>query len=391
MDVVASPGTTTAHQCMQCPAGHTCSNGEKTACADGWVAAAGTSNCVMCAEHSQYSNAPAATCKTCPAASYTAGGTAPVEIVWNGWLEVDGAAAVSCAGDCDTDSDCAGDSTCVHNTNCVSDDGVNTCQRPAGCYGDMGHEGPTIYALQGETAPPDYRDYCSNAVKVPHTQCNACEAGFMCDGSGARVTCDAGSVSNALANTCTPCAGVMWQDQAGQSTCKSCLSAHQWNGEDSAGQVDAANKACHPCLAGHACDGTFEPTECEAGFHSEKFNDQCEPCVGATWQDLKGQAECKSCLTEHQWGGNDSAGFVDSDRKTCTKCPAGYECNGITKTVCGAGFYSEEGNDQCEPCVGAMWQNLEGQAECKSCLTEHQWNGDNSAGFVNSDHTQCSK
>ena len=52
-------------------------------------------------------------------------------------------------------------------------------------------------------------------------KCNACPAGYKCDGN-TQYACPAGTYSHAGAASCTNCPAGQYQDKTAQSSCKSC-------------------------------------------------------------------------------------------------------------------------------------------------------------------------
>ena len=64
-------------------------------------------------------------------------------------------------------------------------------------------------------------------------KCNACPAGYKCDGN-TQYACPVGTYSNAGAASCTNCPAGQYQDKTAQSSCKSCPAGMYTNSDKSA-------------------------------------------------------------------------------------------------------------------------------------------------------------
>jgi len=149
--------------------------------------------------------------------------------------------------------------------------------------------------------------------------------GYFCSGTGnvAPTSCPAGT----------------YQDQTGQTSCKTCVTGGYCPGGGSAPlacpagtyQDQTGQTSCKTCTTGHYCSGTGNtaPTSCPAG----------------TYQDQTGQTSCKTCTTGHY-------------------CPGG----GTTAVTCQAGTYQDQtGQSTCKSCSAGSYQDQTGQTTCKSC------------------------
>ena len=123
--------------------------------------------------------------------------------------------------------------------------------------------------------------------------------------SGDRAVCTSGSTSE-----CADCAAGLFQDQTGQSSCKTC----------EAGQVPASDaQSCDNCPAGtYSDDGT-----------------SCKQCAAGQYQDQATQSSCKTC----------PEGFpiVNSENSGCQGCNAG------TYYVAGSYVIAESSPYECQP------------------------------------------
>jgi len=258
--------------------------------------------------------------------------------------------------------------------------------------------------LYGLSSVPCYRERvwrrsstiakCDEGYFIQDGSCEVCPVGYSCDGVNK-----------------TACTGSTYQDREGQSSCITCQGTVNSDHTSctytpcSVGYFMGQN-GCEACPAGSYCDNGTSKTTCPSGTTSDvgatsesdcyKTNVtscdmgqylsggicyQCPigyycqgvdkiACSGSSYQDQTGQASCKFCSG---WtNSSNTSCFTDTcdsgyyqGENGCTVCPAGYSCDGTSKTACsGANQY----------------QDQTGQSSCKTCPY-----------IVNEDHTSCTQ
>lgn len=143
---------------------------------------------------------------------------------------------------------------------------------------------------------------------------------------------------------------------------------------------------CEKCTLLHGtnckkCD-TINCVECISGYYVK--DGKCEICPVGSFCDGLSKTTCANGQYSNTTGNS-----------SCKNCEAGYKCiNGI-KTACSAGTYSEGNGATCTncqagykcpgasnriQCTGATYQNATGQATCLTC---------SSGGYVTNDRKNC--
>ena len=137
--------------------------------------------------------------------------------------------------------------------------------------------------------------YSANPSASSSSVCAQCSAGSFSGETGATSCsiCDAGSVSTAGASGCTPCNPpsapiIMFQDQKGQSACKSCaLKQNCPVGQTGQACTSISNFTCNSCEpianciysgAGGCISNDIPTCNCDKGFEKRKISSKYE-CV----------------------------------------------------------------------------------------------------------------
>ncbi len=188
--------------------------------------------------------------------------------------------------------------------------------------------------------------YCSGGKKEQCTDntftsddgsfCQKCMPGYECNKDSEPKKCPPGKYGENAA--CKECATGTYQDNEGSTFCKTC----------SPGTVlTKAKTGCEKCSKGTYNDGMNSTISA------------CQPCPDNTYQDMEGQAICKTCVQgkypEKQIGST-----------SCDNCPAGYLCTGGRKGACPPGHYCMGGNALVCP-MGTYSAGLDKVEECKKC------------------------
>ena len=198
--------------------------------------------------------------------------------------------------------------------------------------------------------------------------CAPCQAGkevsllspFVCN------DCSVGKSNNVVGAVCDWCLANTYQDQAGQSSCKTCTGAGFQTNIDGIGST--------------ACDETDNP-RCAKGEYFATIVSECADCPAGKF-GLGGQAtECSDCpagfvsieassdCTLCKFGRGANVDLVDIN-SVCIECiPGNYERNGVC-TACPAGFNQESySQTHCEPCP-QFEESPPNSALCTPCTVD---------------------
>jgi len=104
---------------------------------------------------------------------------------------------------------------------------------------------------------------------------------------------------------------------------------------------------CAVCKETCAYNQVLSTTECQCKNCSDLFEDKCQQCT------LNACTLCEA-------GNHISAG-------SCATCPAGYKCDGISRTQCTTGTYALEGESECKNCTTNCKECDSTTGECLVC------------------------
>ena len=122
---------------------------------------------------------------------------------------------------------------------------------------------------------------------------------------------------------------------------------------------------CHECPVGNKCP------------YSTLDSKDPTPCNNGTYQDLTGQAGCKTCSAGTMTP-NDGNAYT-----SCTKCSAGtYSAAGASScSNCAPGSYSgAAGASSCTKCPVGFYQSAGGQKDCDKCPDGTTTSGEGKTG-----------
>lgn len=181
------------------------------------------------------------------------------------------------------------------------------------------------------------------------------------------AVCRAGTFSTGNALTCTPCdlALLQYQEEEGQTRCKTCACCGS-NITTGTPCLAASGERTPSILSGCPGDGTVGPGVC-LNCRAGKYND---PSAGAG----DGCAVCSACP-----GGFQRTNCKGDDDGSCQACVAGkFKPLDATSTwnttcqLCATGTYSEadsqSGIRNCTHCPEGQYGDEEGQDDCKPCV-----------------------
>jgi hypothetical protein len=152
------------------------------------------------------------------------------------------------------------------------------------------------------------------------------------------------------------------------------------------------NTKCLLCPPGYYCQrGSVRPSICEEGFYCEhQFSEKLQ-CKQGTYNDKKGQFQCKPCpigficpregLTQPQLcpagyfcpnagTGTIMQNYNGTEFKKAVICPAEYYCPvgmGSQSTECPLGYKCPQGSSEPIPCVPGTFQNYTKKSFCYTC------------------------
>ena len=398
-----------------CPAG-TFSAGGAMSCSDcgaGTSSPGGMGFCITCPPGSFSGQARSSGCTTCPAGAYCTwpGTITPIKCAGNTYSTATGASLsatclpcgqgqvpqnnangypTSCTGCPPGYISTAGSGTCSacpSGTYMRTPPGTNTrvCEPcPTGTF-FAGTAGTSISVC---TTPG------SGLYAPTKTAAAQCPAGFSCSGNGLATPCQAGTWSPLGATTCTatgsgyysgsqatsqticpagsrcpttnaspiPCeAGTF--SPAGQLTCSPCP-AGKTSGTGAAscttcaeGTFAQSTTQCTSCPAGSRCTGGIRSV-CPIGTYSSTGASSCTSCPSGTTTETTGATSSSACKATYNIGSGSSVipGI----------CPAGYRCDGTSRTICPAGTFSPAGQPTCSTCPTGTYSANPGASTCTS-------------------------
>ena len=220
-----------------------------------------------------------------------------------------------------------------------------------------------------------------------------CPKGTYASGKAACTSCVAGKYNDAIGQTdCKTCTPGKYNDLTGQiseSNCKTCASDKEPTGDQLAcvligEQAPVAGGIV--CQVGTYQDQTGQTTckSCKAGqYNTQNGRLSCEPCATGTYTDLIKQTSCKSnCI---------AGSYIKADQSACLPCPQGKFQNQEAKYSCidcGPGKYNDQtggkNENNCRDCKNGKYNSLTGQTLESSCKD------DCTAGsYIPSDKSSC--
>jgi len=147
------------------------------------------------------------------------------------------------------------------------------------------------------------------------------------------TTCRVGTHASGTATVCDLCAPGKYNDKQGQTACKSCATGEYQNDE---GKTSCDNNCVSPMaitLDARCIDNTVNGASCPPG----------------NYQDQSGQSSCKTCAI-----GTYSAVGASS-------------CFALDSTTCRVGTYASGTSSICDACATGKYNDKQGQTSCTTC------------------------
>jgi hypothetical protein len=249
------------------------------------------------------------------------------------------------------------------------------CEKGAG-YG--GWSDRTAYKKSWSDRPPGcYRKADSTSYLCFNTYSSwyptSCSSTYMCV---CKLTCQAGTYQDQNGQTtCKSCAAGQYNYQNGRSSCQSCATGQYSTLGKTSCEYDACPKgtyasgtaACTSCAAGKYNDATGQTTckSCAAGqYNYQNGRSSCQLCAIGKYNDLIGQNsrwDCKTC---------ESGKEPTDDQKRCViigEQPSKYveRTSGLCTDVAGGSYIGTEGD--CEEGAGVLgWSDTTASTESTS-------------------------
>ncbi len=241
------------------------------------------------------------------------------------------------------------------------------------------------YPCEPGTIPNEHQTSC-DPCPLGHfgpdgISCTACFIGHFANATGMAECLPAhpGSFVDSMgASFPTGCQSLWYQDEYGQDECKICSIGME-------ASPDATS--CDPCAPGtyeQLPEGYFEQgTACMAGTSPTCRTLQCQPCEPGTFEPGRGSTECEPARTGHfvsEYGAVnhtlcDATLYQDEEGQTeCKQCDRGNQPNGgwlrTSCVECNAGRASKDGL-HCDLCPSGRFETDVGSFECDQADLGH--------------------
>lgn len=302
------------------------------------------------------------------------------------------ASSVGCSSSCSSQSQTCSNGTWSGGTYAYSSCSATTC-------------GSGTYCNSGTCTTCPAGSYCVNGVKTAcaagtytsttgQTSCTSCAAGTYNTGTGntSCTTCQAGYYCTGGTNK-TACPTGTYRSSTGGTALASCTSCAA--GTYNTGTANTSS--CSTCLAGYACAGGNNVTQCGDGYMSDAGASSCTGCLAGAYCPNSASVDYIPC------GGNErycpalsktwtdvSAGYYSTGGTYATRtgqsiCPIGSYCANGVKYACGGGTYSSTtGNSYCTACAAGTYNTGTGNTSCTACPA-----GTYNTGTSNTSCTDC--
>lgn len=366
-------GAQRSSDCVSCPAGK-------------FAASTGASQCEPCPAGTDASAPGASACDPCDIGFYSEGGAVECTPCPAGTTG-DATATMSSVDDC---------VPCAVGTY-TSDMGQSVCLScPDGTYS------ATAGATECTKCPAGYSGVGTANVIVRDSLQNACQQCAV--GTYTAVAGSTPTLVLGLNQFCTKCEAGTYQDQEGQTLCKSCPAGKVTATDGAVAEGDCVNcgtgkyaphagmGACLDCPPGRYGPAdrtdTSECTTCPPGKYSINYasvseddcdvcpagfyaadGEPCKECPAGQYQADAGEPTCDLC-PKGTYLADTGATSVDQ----CLPCPLGTATNDLGSTVCvpcAAGSYSStEGRETCEQCPAGTALATTGsvaKTDCEDC------------------------
>ena len=250
----------------------------------------------------------------------------------------------------DNNNECAQCNLCdtgQYNVDCGQDTSAGTCmQCPVGKFKS---DDDFVLNRHGKCDDCPHSQTTESSGKTDESDCS-CAMGEFLDG-----------------DLCKPCERKSYKDTFGTGSCTQCP------GTSTSPEGSTSISDCSECPDGSGWVPSLEECEfCDTG--SIGVLGKCEPCLGGTYQDEKGQKICKSCRSicpDNEYGDpSTECGGVHSG---CDACPSNSlsikgSNQGLQSCYCAAGYESEQNFSSCSECREGTYREYSQDASpCLSC------------------------
>ncbi len=353
--------------CRTCPANSFCANATAPLnCSAGSFSTAGApAGCSPCPP-GQYSPTPGQGCRACSANTYAASpGTVTCTSCASGSFSAPGSTACSdsCPNGFYLNATALVQLLAAGNSSSSQELALPCLPCPAGTERGGDSSSTTVLAPGSDTpfCRPCGLGYYSKQGAAACSYASECSPGYYCAG-GLQNPCPAGTVNSVGGGTdpsvCIPCApGYSSSVEGASQPCTACQAGSHGN---SAHPEGLGSTQCSPCPMGTASPVT-------AAVNSS----QCAPCEASSFSSLLGQAFCVSYCPQGYFGASTGGSSLAS---ACVECPRGSFSAFSGSTDCAqcppGAFAASSASSQCQGCAPGSIGELVGatsQDNCTQC------------------------
>ncbi|XP_050392556.2 uncharacterized protein LOC126811123 [Patella vulgata] len=259
-------------------------------------------------------------------------------------------------------------------------DGVNCVACPIGQYQSLPYQLSCQSCPSGTTtrntassASTDCEDFCVGGEELISGTCTPCSIGFYKDNTKDRF----GSCKSCPIDRVTPGRSATSLSDCSLPNCTA------------GSYIDMASDSCKPCPIGQ--------------YQAENWKMSCETCPDQSITLAVGSTSRDQCIISCFAGYESKSGtcvkcgdgFYKPSRGAtlCIACPDGFitdkegaiEQSECSVAACTPGYYLDQPNNNCKPCIYGQYQPIKWQKSCLTCLagkTTLQVGTDSQAGCV---------
>ena len=374
--------------CDSCPSGEYQNERDQTeckTCPEGKTVTGDKTDCV-CSEVDTVYDDTDKLCKPCPAGTEYSSGSCTKCEAGKYRSDLASASCVSCSANMIPNADqtdcikgCTGGALLDELTSVcytcgrghfINDENSGICEA---CGEDLYQDGLDAHdckTCDGELVPNDDQSDCITDCNtdplVPKKYDEETASCYQC-GRGEYISADTDGVY-----TCSPCAGLDYQDELDQAECKKCPT-----GKTSAESGTSCSQICSDGQYVKIVESLPQCVDCPAGSYLE--NNDCLTCGSEKVSTAVNSQACVSC-DEGKVPNEDQTDCVVAD--PAADCGAGQYWNVTAEACADCPTGTKAVNHVCEGCPVGTYQSQEGQTDCGTC-----------AEFMkpNEDQTDCIK
>ena len=228
---------------------------------------------------------------------------------------------------------------------------------PAGSYVSSPEENPFSVAKSCQLCPVGFT---GAPVDNDDTSCTKCVAGRSTNGSVSCTLCPAGKHvdGDIWPFYCSECLEGRFQPSMEEASCTACPHGRTSFTGASVCRTCSTGRTNVPKVGSDANDYTCN--KCESGSVAQAGDKECKSCDPGLYQSESGKGLCEPC---------EKGNFSESGASSCTSCSHG-EFSPKSASSCSGCIIGQYGKAKghCEKCPLNMYQDEEGQQNCKICF-----------------------